>query len=110
MATTNRVCVAEKGEKGGKCNRKACREDGAFWYNKSTLKYYCKECAFEIMSFPENKGLLVNEKDFSHPYSVEWADSDGLQIRNFATSTGAVSFASGMPNSQIRVRPTPTAQ
>lgn len=34
-----------KGEKGGNCNRTACQSPGAYWYNHSTLKYYCERCA-----------------------------------------------------------------
>ena len=37
-----------KGAKGGNCNVTACQKPGAMYYNKSTQKYYCKECADEI--------------------------------------------------------------
>ena len=33
------------GAHGGLCNRTACRAPGATWYNKSTRKHYCDECA-----------------------------------------------------------------
>lgn len=35
----------DKGEYMGSCNRSACLKPGAFWYNHSTRKYYCEECA-----------------------------------------------------------------
>ncbi len=37
-----------KGKKGGKCNVTACQKPGANYYNKSTQKYYCADCAEEI--------------------------------------------------------------
>lgn len=36
---------ADKGEFNGRCNRSACLNQGANWYNHSTRKYYCKSCA-----------------------------------------------------------------
>lgn len=34
-----------KGEKNGNCNREACQKPGAIYYNHSTRKYYCEDCA-----------------------------------------------------------------
>jgi hypothetical protein len=34
-----------KGAFGGECHRASCRHGGADWYNKSSGKYYCDECA-----------------------------------------------------------------
>lgn len=39
---------ALKGRKGGFCNVTACQKPGAYYYNKSTQKYYCEHCASEI--------------------------------------------------------------
>ena len=39
---------ALKGIKGGNCNVTACQKPGALFFNKSTKKYYCKDCATEI--------------------------------------------------------------
>ena len=36
------------GTYGGLCNRSACREEGARWWNTSTRKYYCLLCASRI--------------------------------------------------------------
>jgi hypothetical protein len=36
------------GTYGGLCNRKACREPGARWWNSSTRKFYCVMCASRI--------------------------------------------------------------
>lgn len=54
------VFTIKKGDKGGECNRKACRNPAATWYNRSTEKYYCKPCAMRIMSYPESAGLLTD--------------------------------------------------
>ena len=48
-----------KGEKHGTCNRGACNNTNALWWNRSTERYYCKPCARRIMSYPENAGLLT---------------------------------------------------
>ena len=37
-----------KGVEGGNCNRTACQQPGAVWYNSSTRKYYCRNCAITI--------------------------------------------------------------
>ena len=50
-----------KGAKGGACNRTACGIPGASWKHKDNGFYYCQKCAFQIMMYPENRGLL--EKD-----------------------------------------------
>jgi len=34
-----------KGEKGKNCNRTCCQKPPANWFNHSTKKYYCIECA-----------------------------------------------------------------
>lgn len=39
---------ALKGVKGGNCNVRMCQRPGADYYNKSTRKYYCADCAEEI--------------------------------------------------------------
>lgn len=36
---------AEKGDKGGECNRTHCKNPDADFYNHSTRMYYCAECA-----------------------------------------------------------------
>lgn len=46
------------GAYGGLCNRTACREPGARWWNSSTRKFYCVMCAsrinLECRRFDEN--------------------------------------------------------
>lgn len=45
----------DKGEYLGSCNRSACLRPSAIWYNHSTRKYYCRECAH-----------LLNHDTFNH--------------------------------------------
>ena len=53
----------KKGVKGGDCNVTQCQEpDSAFYFNKSTRKYYCQHCAIEI-----NK---VNKRDCMELHGV----------------------------------------
>lgn len=35
----------DKGTWGSTCNRTCCSEEHARWYNRSTRKYYCEDCA-----------------------------------------------------------------
>ena len=35
----------DKGEKGGSCNRTACQQPDAKYFNKATEAYYCETCA-----------------------------------------------------------------
>ena len=44
------------GNKGGLCQRSACRAPGADWFNHSTRAYYCATCAREINLFDEQTG------------------------------------------------------
>ena len=37
-----------KGSYKGFCNRKDCSNPRAVWYNHSTTKYYCEDCAKKI--------------------------------------------------------------
>lgn len=37
-----------KGEKGGLCNRTACQQPPALFYNRVMGKYYCYNCAVLI--------------------------------------------------------------
>jgi hypothetical protein len=36
---------ADKGDKNGSCNRIDCQKPGAYYFNHSTRRYYCGECA-----------------------------------------------------------------
>ncbi len=47
-----------KGVQGGNCNRTACQQPGATWYNKGTYKYYCAKCAEMINREPCEDGTL----------------------------------------------------
>jgi hypothetical protein len=39
---------ADKGQEGGSCNRSACQDAGADWYNHGSLKWYCERCMHDI--------------------------------------------------------------
>lgn len=50
-----RKTVFEKGEKGGMCNRTACENVPAEWYNQYTQRWYCKSCADRINAIATHK-------------------------------------------------------
>lgn len=39
---------AQKGKRGGDCNRTQCQRPHAWWYNKTMRSYYCGDCAGAI--------------------------------------------------------------
>ena len=51
-----------KGVEGGNCNRSACQMPGADYYNLSTQKYYCRECAYDIQDFGNRCGDIIFEE------------------------------------------------
>lgn len=53
---TGSPVLVDKGDLGGECNRSECFMAPAFWFNKSTKKYYCQHCAFMI-----NEAAPLNE-------------------------------------------------
>lgn len=40
-----------KGLLNGRCNRTACQQPGATYFNTSTRAYYCEPCARDITDF-----------------------------------------------------------
>lgn len=40
-----------KGTCGGYCNRTACLNSEAYYYNTATFMYYCRSCALKINPF-----------------------------------------------------------
>lgn len=42
---------SDKGHKSGECNRTACNQRPATWWNPNTRAFYCAECAQKINSF-----------------------------------------------------------
>lgn len=54
----------KKGEHGGECNRTACKNTNAQWYNKVTEAFYCTKCARMIneSSNQSNQGDLCELK------------------------------------------------
>ena len=43
--------MANKGDYKGECNRTACSNESAVYYNHSTRKYYCEKCALLINDY-----------------------------------------------------------
>lgn len=48
-----------KGEQGDVCNRGACDSIPANYQHRDNKKFYCSTCAQQIMSYPENVGILT---------------------------------------------------
>lgn len=39
---------ADKGQRGGSCNRQACQDPGANFFNRGSGYWYCESCAVEL--------------------------------------------------------------
>lgn len=66
--TVNGVTV-NKGAYKGECARPVCKESPAVFNNRSTCKYYCRQCAFLINRNMTKDTLMGNE-----PLCVEVVD------------------------------------
>lgn len=64
---------ADKGRKGGSCNRTACQKPGADYFNKSTEKYYCGPCA-DMINWSGGRADCM--KLFGTPLLCEIPDED----------------------------------
>jgi len=49
-----------KGEFGQECNRRVCQNKPAIWFNLSTRKYYCPDCA-ERINFENRNDQFVKK-------------------------------------------------
>ena len=50
-ALSDREFPIDKGDLNGACNRSACLERPATWFNTSTLKHYCRVCGIKINQY-----------------------------------------------------------
>lgn len=97
-----------KGGHGGTCNRTVCNTTGADWFNDSTKKFYCKSCAFAIMRWPENVGLLTHQpkievRDVSVPkVNPEWEKAPyGVWFPCLEPMPDEVADQYGLPRSKV---------
>ena len=40
----------DKGQRNGSCNRRACQDPGAVYYNRGSMSWYCESCARDLNS------------------------------------------------------------
>lgn len=67
----------KKGKAGGSCNLTACqRPHSAIFYNKSTQKHYCYDCAQEI-NWPGGRSDCI--RLYNTPYLCE-LDEEALKL------------------------------
>lgn len=50
--------MPEKGHKHGECNRTACTNTNALWWNKYTQAFYCEDCALRINRLAEPQAKI----------------------------------------------------
>jgi len=60
-----------KGEYNQECNRTACNNSAAVYYNHSTEKYYCKSCAMEINFWNKSDAMRL----FGHDLCTKIEDN-----------------------------------
>jgi hypothetical protein len=63
---TEPVLKADKGKMAGSCNRTACQEPGAVWWNRGSYAYYCYDCSRMLnranQDFPEGDLCVLDVK------------------------------------------------
>lgn len=72
----------KKGEYGGECNRTACKNTNAQWYNKVTEAFYCTKCARMIneSSNQSNQGDLCElKKEYDTNINSELTNKEVFQ-------------------------------
>lgn len=81
-----------KGSYGGWCNRTACDNDAATWYNSSTRAYYCEKCAAEInywSRLDHNTTLCHDQSVVQSPEDIRTELDEVKAIREKAASLNA---------------------
>lgn len=69
---------SDKGLKNGSCNRSACQQPGATWYNSGSRAYYCTKCAGMIND--AHMGRTMFEQSMRTPLCVDEAeDPEGTE-------------------------------
>ena len=48
-----------KGDMDDECNRTVCKNKGAVWFNHSTKKFYCSECAWIINDANKKEAMRI---------------------------------------------------
>lgn len=92
--------MAEKLKKGDydqECNRTACNNQHARFYNHSTLKYYCSSCALEI-----NKWAQDFKQQHRHELCVKQAPNVAEQSPEEIAKDLFVMHLEVMPDSFIQ--------
>ncbi len=70
------IYPADKGKFGGSCNRSACLDRLAVFYNYSTRKYYCAECAYTLNRVNQDANDL-----FGHDLCLLKDDISGITMK-----------------------------
>ena len=75
-----------KGDYNCECNRTACSNDDAIYYNKSTEKYYCEECAYVLNEHNRKDAIEMFGSDLcvKHDDNVYVDEIDKI-INHFST-------------------------
>lgn len=69
---SNPTSTPEKGDLLGICNRTACNNKGARFFNHATQKHYCTKCAHDLNTYnPESKEIYGHDLCTLVPVSEE---------------------------------------
>jgi hypothetical protein len=72
---------ADKGKRGGSCNRRACQAPPANYFNRGSGKWYCEDCAVELNA--ANRDFRHYGKDEPMCVPAEHIDADPDATRPF---------------------------
>jgi len=82
---------SDKGKFYGHCNRTACDEEHATWFNHSTEAYYCEGCAHRINQVSEGNSwhpLLTNKAKKDDPHNIVFPSRALTLLRAIAVFGG----------------------
>lgn len=80
-----------KGQYKGNCNRTACQKPNAIWYNHSTRKYYCEECAITLNRYNRQDAMEMFGHDLcthgeNNPREPELTIPEGGELHSLLNS------------------------
>ena len=79
----------KKGEFAEACNRSACPNDCATYYNQVMGKWYCALCAHDIQEFASRVDKLVLYPKLMHIYPIKEAVKPAPAMNTFPESSAS---------------------
>lgn len=76
----------DKGKRGGACNMSRCQAQGAWFYNRGSFAWYCRNCA-DLLN-QANPELFADGKPMVIPVPENATDSEVAVLTRFVSWKG----------------------